>query len=88
MAATESDTGFSHIMAFPPLDAAWICSAWKAVGEPMSTAFADTAKYLYEQIAPWVKQEYGIESALVTGAGGNRGVLLKHFANPFEGAQR
>src|SRR5262249_42462522 len=36
------------------------------------TAFADTAKYLYEQMAPWALAELGLHSALVTGAGGNR----------------
>ncbi|MDD5177496.1 MAG: helicase-related protein [Sterolibacterium sp.] len=33
------------------------------------TAFADTATYLYEQLAGWAKSELGIESALVTGSG-------------------
>lgn len=36
------------------------------------TAFADTAKYLYEQLSGWAKSELGIESALVTGSGGNQ----------------
>lgn len=36
------------------------------------TAFADTARYLYEELSPWAKSELGIESALVTGTGGNR----------------
>ena len=34
------------------------------------TAFADTAQYLYAQLAPWAKSALGIESALVTGGGG------------------
>jgi superfamily II DNA or RNA helicase len=36
------------------------------------TAFADTAKYLYENIAVWAKDELDIHSALVTGSGGNK----------------
>ena len=36
------------------------------------TAFADTAKYLYKNIAVWAKDELGIHSALVTGTGGNK----------------
>lgn len=36
------------------------------------TAFADTARYLYEQLAPWAKKVLGIETALVTGTGGNQ----------------
>ena len=39
------------------------------------TAFADTAMYLYEQLAPWAQRELGIEAALVTGSGGNRSTL-------------
>jgi SNF2 family DNA or RNA helicase len=36
------------------------------------TAFADTAHYLYNQLAPWAKANHGIEAALVTGAGRNQ----------------
>ena len=37
------------------------------------TAFADTAEYLYENIAEWAHAEFGIHSALVTGrTGGNK----------------
>lgn len=36
------------------------------------TAFADTASYLYEQLAPWAKSTLGVDSALVTGAAGNQ----------------
>ena len=39
------------------------------------TAFADTARYLYEQLAPWVKTTLGIDSALVTGTGSNQTTL-------------
>jgi len=39
------------------------------------TAFADTANYLYEQLATWSKETLGIESALVTGAGRNQTTL-------------
>ncbi|WP_425058871.1 hypothetical protein SCACP_35200 [Sporomusa carbonis] len=33
------------------------------------TAFADTALYLYEDIHAWAKQELGLHTAVVTGAG-------------------
>lgn len=39
------------------------------------TAFADTARYLYEQLAPWAKATLGLDSALVTGAGSNQTTL-------------
>ena len=39
------------------------------------TAFADTAQYLYEALAPWVQDCLGVQSALVTGAGRNRTTL-------------
>ena len=39
------------------------------------TAFADTAKYLYAQLAPWAKETLRIDSALVTGAGRNEATL-------------
>lgn len=39
------------------------------------TAFADTAKYLFEHLSGWAKSELGLESALVTGSGGNQVTL-------------
>jgi len=39
------------------------------------TAFADTAQYLYDELAPWARGTLGIHSALVTGAGRNRTTL-------------
>ena len=39
------------------------------------TAFADTAHYLYEQLAPWAKATLAIDSALVTGTGSNQTTL-------------
>lgn len=39
------------------------------------TAFADTARYLYDQLAPWAKVRLGIDSALVTGTGQNQTTL-------------
>ena len=39
------------------------------------TAFADTARYLYDELAPWARDTLGLESALVTGAGSNRTTL-------------
>jgi hypothetical protein len=39
------------------------------------TAFADTAKYLYEEVASWAHSELGVHSALVTGGGQNQTTL-------------
>ena len=39
------------------------------------TAFADTAKYLYNNINEWALEEFGINSALVTGGGDNKTTL-------------
>lgn len=39
------------------------------------TAFADTARYLYDNLAPWAKNTLGMESALVTGTGTNQTTL-------------
>lgn len=40
------------------------------------TAFADTAEYLYQNLAEWAREELGIHVALVTGrSGGNRATL-------------
>jgi hypothetical protein len=36
------------------------------------TAFADTARYLYEQLSSWAKKTLDVDSALVTGAGRNQ----------------
>lgn len=36
------------------------------------TAFADTAEYLYQQLAEWARTQFGIHSALVSGTGKNR----------------
>jgi len=36
------------------------------------TAFADTAKYLYEHTSKWAKNDLGIYAALVTGSGDNK----------------
>ena len=41
------------------------------------TAFADTARYLYEQLTPWAKANLKLASALVTGTGGNQTTLPK-----------
>ena len=41
------------------------------------TAFADTAQYLYEQLAPWAKAALDVETALVTGTGRNQTTLPK-----------
>jgi hypothetical protein len=39
------------------------------------TAFADTARYLYEQLAPWAHTSLGVHTALVTGSGTNQTTL-------------
>jgi hypothetical protein len=39
------------------------------------TAFADTADYLYRQIAPWARDIHGLHTAIITGAGANRSTL-------------
>lgn len=39
------------------------------------TAFADTADYLYAQLAPWAKRELGLETAVVSGTGANKTTL-------------
>ncbi|MCW5737193.1 MAG: DEAD/DEAH box helicase family protein [Enhydrobacter sp.] len=36
------------------------------------TAFADTANYLYRELAPWVRSTLGINAAIVTGTGANK----------------
>ena len=41
------------------------------------TAFADTAKYLYAELAPWAQIKMGLHSALVTGSGQNQTTLPK-----------
>ena len=39
------------------------------------TAFADTARYLYEHLTPWATETLGLASALVTGSGSNQTTL-------------
>lgn len=39
------------------------------------TAFTDTAAYLYQQLADWAEQEFGIASGLVAGKGTNQTTL-------------
>ncbi|APQ73203.1 helicase-related protein [Clostridium botulinum] len=39
------------------------------------SAFADTANYLYESLSPWIKEEFNLYTALVTGAGDNKCTL-------------
>lgn len=39
------------------------------------TAFADTANYLYDNVADWVQKEFNVYSALVTGSGNNQTTL-------------
>ena len=40
------------------------------------TAFADTAKYLYDQLHEWAREDLGIHSALVVGTGENQTTYL------------
>jgi superfamily II DNA or RNA helicase len=39
------------------------------------TAFADTAQYLYQQLAGWAQKELGLHTGLVTGTGQNQTTL-------------
>lgn len=39
------------------------------------TAFADTAEYLYRELAPWAKKTLGLNAASVTGTGANKTTL-------------
>jgi hypothetical protein len=39
------------------------------------TAFADTADYLYRELAPWAKRTLGLSAAVVTGTGANKTTL-------------
>lgn len=41
------------------------------------TAFADTATYLYEHLSTWMKEEHGLETALVVGSGSNKTTIPK-----------
>lgn len=41
------------------------------------TAFADTATYLYEHLSTWIKEEHGLEAALVVGSGSNKTTIPK-----------
>ncbi|WP_318617092.1 helicase-related protein [Sporosarcina sp. YIM B06819] len=41
------------------------------------TAFADTATYLYEHLSTWLKEEHGLETALVVGSGSNKTTIPK-----------
>lgn len=36
------------------------------------SAFADTVKYLYDNIADWILEEFSLHSAMVTGSGSNK----------------
>src|SRR6185437_4148286 len=39
------------------------------------TAFADTARYLYDQLSPWARADHGAHCGLVCGSGDNRSTL-------------
>jgi len=39
------------------------------------TAFSDTAEYLYQNIYKWAREEFGVESCLITGSGTNKTTL-------------
>jgi hypothetical protein len=39
------------------------------------TAFADTAHYLYQQLAPWAHEKLGLNTAILTGTGRNKTTL-------------
>ena len=46
------------------------------------TAFADTAQYLYQELAGWAMKELGLHTALVTGTGHNQ-TTLPHTRKDF-----
>lgn len=45
------------------------------------TAFADTAQYLYENLADWARDEIGIHIGLVTGTGANQTTFGRTYFN-------
>jgi len=62
----ERDAKLAELKAYLEMKA----SDAKQRGNPKAlvfTAFADTAEYLYENLAEWAKEHLGIETALVTG---------------------
>lgn len=46
------------------------------------TAFSDTAKYLYDQLSPWIQAKLGLHSAMVTGGGSNK-TTVPNMRNDF-----
>jgi len=47
------------------------------------TAYADTATYLYKQLADWINSEFGLYSALVTGGGSKNKTNFPDATNKF-----
>jgi superfamily II DNA or RNA helicase len=43
------------------------------------TAFADTAKYLYEHLAPWYKEHYNVNTGLITGSQDPKSTVKEHY---------
>ena len=43
------------------------------------TAFADTAGYLYDNLAPYIKQRFNLETAKVTGSDRSKSTLRQHY---------
>jgi SNF2 family DNA or RNA helicase len=43
------------------------------------TAFADTAGYLYDNIAPWFNKKFGLQTAKVTGSDSCKSTLPTHY---------
>jgi len=41
------------------------------------SAFADTVEYLYDNIAGWIKEEFNLHTAMVTGSGANKTTYKK-----------
>lgn len=46
------------------------------------TAFSDTAKYLYDQLSPWIQAKLGLHTAMVTGGGSNK-TTVPNMRNDF-----
>ena len=48
------------------------------------SAFADTAKYLYKHLHSWIQDEFNLNTALITGSGGNKTTLKNVTLNDID----
>ena len=49
------------------------------------TTFGDTARYLYDHLSEWARDDLGVHIALVTGGDGNRSVVKRGKVTPYWG---